>query len=136
MTSKGSTGGMQKGQAHMTRPGAPPLSPGGKFCFLGSLGSPIGVWLLARWLEAFLGLGLLPSGCTCLFCGMGLRHWDSVSGTVKWGQLALLFGGKVPCFWVSVFLFSKGQGNVFRWVCESGLNNKTQVKDRGEKHKI
>lgn len=28
------------------------------------------------------------------------------------------------------------QGNVFRWVCESGLNNKTQVKDRGEKHKI
>lgn len=29
---------------------------------------------------------------------------------LPWGQLALLFGGKVPCFWVSVFLFSNGQG--------------------------
>lgn len=28
------------------------------------------------------------------------------------------------------------QGNVWSWVCESGLNNKTQVKDRDEKHKI
>lgn len=28
MTSEGSTGGMHKGQAHVTRPGAPPLSPG------------------------------------------------------------------------------------------------------------
>lgn len=25
---------------------------------------------------------------------------------------------------------------VWRWVCESGLNNKTWVKDRDEKHKI